>query len=809
MLLRRDYELTQLETGLSGNFLVRDYKKYGFLATKGWVKVLWQYCYYYGVQIEVEGMDIPQPRERDFPVMEKFLCLFEQPELEQLNRVRHYKKAYWASQLLEANGWSVRTNALGRSPGTTTTMDFPVQQPTSGDFALWETALRAITSPSLELSPALGKILYDGFDKVVWWKGLSSEYVYRSEEGLRVKKYRVDNNRRSTRSTTALVEDSSSTCDPPRTKYKLVSVYETSSSVQYHSECLYKQFPEESNRSLVDKMQEPPYGSLFQTIHIPQGGDWIVEAIQHGTLMAVHDGSYQPDLDPTVCSAALAIGCSATGRRGVISMAEKTDKHTASNYRGEALGALLHAALMHVCTQDDTSTFQPVRVGCDNMGIVKHARDYKLALPDKQKQADVIRSMRAVIARLPMALNYEHVYAHQDESRGAEDLDDMEQLNVIADRIADNQLVHSVAHNEFVTSNFPDEGIRILCNGKKVTAGVRQSIYDEWGQRVAQELMKERGIADEHSFNLIAWDAVEDAMASFSTGFSTFVTKFVSHFGGTKKMLGNWQDTNKSCPSCGQPNEDMSHITRCQEEGRAQMRTESAHVVAQWLLDTHMDEELVEGFMDYIIAGGTKQLVQILDEDSDYLDYAEEHDRLGWDCFLEGRISHSLLDIQRDCLHRAGAYMTIKTWSKQFIHHMLCVTHRQWTYRNARTHLKKIEGRTQEDHDRVRNEVRALLAVQPEDLLPTHRHLLQFDAEALGQGSTRDRLLWLNQMESAREAKLAASRRQKQKEKDRRNTSSRRDEEGGLEDRERSNLSKRQREGTSLANRSSSELNNG
>eukprot|EP00956_Cyclotella_meneghiniana_P022235 scaffold41755_cov46-Cyclotella_meneghiniana.AAC.1 len=133
--------------------------------------------------------------------------------------------------------------------------------------------------------------------------------------------------------------------------------------------------------------------------------------------------------------------------------------------------------------------------------------------------------------------------------------------------------------------------------------------------------------------------------------------------------------------------------------------------------------------MDYIIAGGTKQLVELLDEDSEYLDYAKEHDRLGWDCFLEGRISSSLLEIQRDCLHRAGAYMTIKTWSKQFIHHMLCVTHRQWTYRNARTHLKKIEGRTQEDHDRVRNEVRALLAVQPEDLLPTHRHLLQFNAD--------------------------------------------------------------------------------
>ena len=103
------------------------------------------------------------------------------------------------------------------------------------------------------------------------------------------------------------------------------------------------------------------------------------------------------------------------------------------------------------------------------------------------------------------------------------------------------------------------------------------------------------------------------------------------------------------------------------------MRTESAHVVAQWLLDTHMDEDSVEGLMDYIIAGGTKRLVELLDDNSEYLDYTREHNRLGWDCFLEGQISSSLLEIQRDCLRRSGAYMTIKTWSKQFIHHMLCV----------------------------------------------------------------------------------------------------------------------------------------
>ena len=57
------------------------------------------------------------------------------------------------------------------------------------------------------------------------------------------------------------------------------------------------------------------------------------------------------------------------------------------------------------------------------------------------------------------------------------------------------------------------------------------------------ELMRERGIVDTMTFGLIAWDAVGDATnaISFSPGFSAFVSTYVSRFGGTKKMLGNWE----------------------------------------------------------------------------------------------------------------------------------------------------------------------------------------------------------------------------------------------------------------------------
>eukprot|EP00956_Cyclotella_meneghiniana_P003074 scaffold3759_cov61-Cyclotella_meneghiniana.AAC.5 len=49
-------------------------------------------------------------------------------------------------------------------------------------------------------------------------------------------------------------------------------------------------------------------------------------------------------------------------------------------------------------------------------------------------------SMRSIIASLPVVLYYEQVHAHKDGSRGVENLDDMEKLNVIADEWADKQL---------------------------------------------------------------------------------------------------------------------------------------------------------------------------------------------------------------------------------------------------------------------------------------------------------------------------------------------------------------------------------
>ena len=148
-----------------------------------------------------------------------------------------------------------------------------------------------------------------------------------------------------------------------------------------------------------------------------------------------------------------------------------------------------------------------------------------------------------------------------------------------------------------------------------------------------------------------------------------------------------------------------------------------------------MESELIHCVVDVVSS--------LLRHDSKYLSYADEHDRLGWDNFLEGRVSQTLFQLQQDTLVRAGSSWRIQAWAKKFVQHLLEITHRQWSYRNAKVHLKKAEGRTAQEHEAVMSEVRKMMLVDPTELLPEHRALLHTDFVWLGSGTTAERIQWV------------------------------------------------------------------
>jgi len=153
---------------------------------------------------------------------------------------------------------------------------------------------------------------------------------------------------------------------------------------------------------------------------------------------------------------------------------------------------------------------------------------------------------------------------------------------------------------------------------------------------------------------------------------------------------------------------------------------------------------------EYLFAQGQKQMIDCLSlDDDEYQKLAVETDHLRWDCFLEGRISAQWIKIITTHLKTASLFITPKTWGKQFIEHLLSITHKQWIFRNSKVHLKKLDGLTEEEHHEVFDKMEELMLTSKEELLPSHQHYLGEDFGKLSEGSAAGRQYWIANMESA------------------------------------------------------------
>ena len=96
-----------------------------------------------------------------------------------------------------------------------------------------------------------------------------------------------------------------------------------------------------------------------------------------------------PELSKKACSAAFMIVDTQTNKRAKGVVAEKSDN--ADNYRAEILGGLVVQLVLRAASQNRASPYAPVRIDCDNDGVVKHGNKPLRKLKGKQAQSDILR----------------------------------------------------------------------------------------------------------------------------------------------------------------------------------------------------------------------------------------------------------------------------------------------------------------------------------------------------------------------------------------------------------------------------------
>jgi hypothetical protein len=509
--------------------------------------------------------------------------------------------------------------------------------------------------------------------------------------------------------------------------------------------------------TLQEVMSRWGHSHLRKGLWIDNSGDWIVESAANSGLIICHDGSYMPDLDPTRCAAAVVFLCRHTGKLASVTHCETTAEDTASNYRGELIGgALATLVLLAVEELNPSQKAPPCHIYCDNLGVVTHGNLPYRSLPEKQVQMDILSLFRRNLSTLTQKVVYTHVYGHVDEVTAYAQLSLPEQLNVMADHLAKQALITAVTTGSVRGPTYPREAVRIKIGDRKSTSSIRRTLYEHWGNQVGKALFQRRRIVSEHNYGRIAWAALGRAMDMYPQMYRTWVTKHVSGFSGTNRQLSRTEGGPENrCPCCLCPDESAAHITRCKNAGRLKMFKATVDTLLDWMETTSVDIDVVECMEEYFKHQGEMEMREIAAPYEKLHEWAIEHDILGWDNFLEGRIGNVLLSMQQARLNAIGSRTHISTWATGFIRRILDITHKQWLYRNARLHICLQEGKTIEEHDFIMDQVGDMLLTDPDTLLPQHQHLLDSDFSKLGEGTSADRQYWLEDMKTA----VQASRR--------------------------------------------------
>ncbi len=176
----------------------------------------------------------------------------------------------------------------------------------------------------------------------------------------------------------------------------------------------------------------------------------------------------------------------------------------------------------------------------------------------------------------------------------------------------------------------------------------------------------------------------------------------------------------------------------------------SVQEVVDWMSKTLCRTDIALAVNTYLLGRGLVKMENCINNhDAPLLALARSTDLLGWDCFIEGRISRDWIPAVSPILAVSCPRLPVGSWGKTFITKLINIVHKQWMYRNTLIHYRGKDGFTIPEHHEIINRIEEYFTIDPDSILPRHRHLLDTDFEALGSGPTSNRLLWLADVDTA------------------------------------------------------------
>ncbi len=164
--------------------------------------------------------------------------------------------------------------------------------------------------------------------------------------------------------------------------------------------------------------------------------------------------------------------------------------------------------------------------------------------------------------------------------------------------------------------------------------------------------------------------------------------------------------------------------------------------------DAKVVSELGNIIKAYLLNQGWQPIVDCIHTTSKFLLTSIDVDNLGWDCFMEGQIPHSLNLSIKPMFLWYNPCGSVDIWGSNFIKSLVGLTHKQWLYRNSDVHYV-TNNLTALQHRELVAKISQLMRTKCMALLARHQHYMKIDFAELGCGPTIARQVWVANMEMA------------------------------------------------------------
>jgi Reverse transcriptase-like len=276
-----------------------------------------------------------------------------------------------------------------------------------------------------------------------------------------------------------------------------------------------------------------------------------------------------------------------------------------TSYRAEGYG-ILSALRFLVLAERVWGEISQCHIVCDNEAAVKQCQqriDPTEAQPNQTMMeewdimAEIWTSMREFNED---RISIQHIKGHSDSKQSYNTLSLLQQLNVDADRLANEYIQNNMTKDYCWATLLPSSGVHLNSNKGTITHNIKREVKEARIIEKQIQYLCKKNKWEQETFETIAWEPHRRALNRHRKKTVTMV-KYLNGIIPLGKVVSRYDKKfSAQCPSCDEIMETQEHLHRCPNPTREQWRCTFREAINKVMRKYNAPESIVQLWMEGI-----------------------------------------------------------------------------------------------------------------------------------------------------------------------------------------------------------------